>query len=261
MNKSPKMKRLLWIIDFFNLEIDKLRSGDFMKLLYEVSENFPREAPFEHARMNEVEKELQREIMEMQRLEPVSSEEEKKEYEEKPSGLINDFFGNHPPPTPREIASFERLQARFSFGDTPFWRKAVKSLQLRIKTLIEKILEAKDKEMEEGQVENILNLKMSHFFFMKNGDLMVIRSIRKFDLEYKILEFIYTCSPPGKIGFGVDYSLRNLKRCQVPECGKVFWQVHKKEKNYCSNRCAWVAYSRFRREEEKKDRAKRRKEV
>ena len=55
---------------------------------------------------------------------------------------------------------------------------------------------------------------------------------------------IAECSPETIAPF---INLKNIK-CHAPNCKNFFWQAHKKEKNYCSNKCAWRAYSAAKRE-------------
>jgi len=44
-----------------------------------------------------------------------------------------------------------------------------------------------------------------------------------------------------------QFPLSSIRTCQRSDCGKYFLKATKKEKRYCSNRCAWVMASRQRR--------------
>jgi len=91
------------------------------------------------------------------------------------------------------------------------------------------------------------------FILQGRGGRFIVGSDYFFNaLEYEVADLIFRCSP--EIGPHIKYrSLANFKKCQLPTCQKYLWQVHKKEKNYCSNKCAWRAYAAFRRAEKKKD--------
>jgi len=44
------------------------------------------------------------------------------------------------------------------------------------------------------------------------------------------------------------FSLNDIRKCEREDCGRYFLKATKKEKHYCSNKCAWVMASRKRRE-------------
>ncbi len=56
------------------------------------------------------------------------------------------------------------------------------------------------------------------------------------------------------------FSVSDIRRCEREDCGRYFLKATKKEKRYCSNKCAWVVASRKRRETsaEKERESKRR---
>lgn len=55
------------------------------------------------------------------------------------------------------------------------------------------------------------------------------------------------------------FSLSDIRRCEREDCGRYFLKATKKEKRYCSNKCAWVVASRKRRENNaEKEREKKR---
>jgi hypothetical protein len=54
-----------------------------------------------------------------------------------------------------------------------------------------------------------------------------------------VAEFVNSLKP---------FSLTDIRRCERKDCGKYFLKATKKEKRYCSNKCAWVMASRKRRE-------------
>lgn len=55
------------------------------------------------------------------------------------------------------------------------------------------------------------------------------------------------------------FSLSSIRKCQREDCGAYFLKATKKEKRYCSNKCAWVMASRERRKvQPEKEREKKR---
>jgi hypothetical protein len=235
MNKEKgKKQKLIWIIDFINLDIDELGTGDFLKLLAEITGKL-RNLPFF--------------ILPSR---PESREELSDQlHKVGPGGIIVD-----------KIVEKRGLENELLFyEDTPKIRELIKSIQGRLRNFLEEIYKAKDKPWD-----NFLHIFQNHFNVMVgNGGITVFQVPGPFALEYELAQLIFDCSPPSDKaieGFAeLVRSLKVLKRCQAPACTKFFWQAHKKEKNFCSNKCAWRAYSKFKRDEEKKDRAKRRKEA
>ncbi|MGD0916944.1 MAG: hypothetical protein ABSB22_10845 [Thermodesulfobacteriota bacterium] len=56
-----------------------------------------------------------------------------------------------------------------------------------------------------------------------------------------------------------QFSLNSVRKCQREDCGAYFLRATKKEKRYCSNKCAWVMASRERRKKQpEKERQKKR---
>jgi hypothetical protein len=87
-----------------------------------------------------------------------------------------------------------------------------------------------------------------------HGEISIHESISPRDLEFEFAKLLYATSPKKD---NLTASLDHVSRCQLEGCNNFLVKVHKKEKIYCSNKCAWRAYSKFRREEEKKDRLRR----
>lgn len=72
---------------------------------------------------------------------------------------------------------------------------------------------------------------------------------KKEPFSIELVELIIRTSPNGK-------SLDHIRRCKAEGCNKYFLKEHKRDKNYCSNKCTWRAYSKARRGEGKKTEAK-----
>jgi len=253
MKKSnPRLRRLLWLLDFINLEIDTMAGGDIVKLLFEMRENYYDLLPFsELIPKNPIDEEVLRDIR-ISELQKIYSDEEvrrvEEDYEKRRQAAIEKM-------SPEEEAYEHKGGSRLP-SDKPFWRKEVKSVQKRIRDFIEKIFEAKDKDLGDADSEDLLDFPGKFFATVDKGGQFYVgySSIgSKHDLEYEIAQLIYDCSPPGGLEFfGGPHSLQNLKKCQALRCQKFFWQIHKKDKNYCSNKCAWRAYADYVR----KDKAK-----
>jgi hypothetical protein len=234
-NKNSKIELLRWVIDFINCDIDKLTKADLAKLFIELLEklNFEKKLP----QIDGVGKDLMKEF------------------------TVKVLGGEKSLTEIREVLGAKKISLN---DDSPLWpplRGFAKKNQKIIRDVFEKIYEAKSfsEITKRDQDRKYLTLfKFNANFIVYAGhNVLWVGTDRIFRaLEYEIAELIYSCAPD--LGFELR-SLNNLKKCQVPDCQKYFWQVHKKEKNYCSNKCAWRAYSKFKRDEEKKDRAKRKK--
>jgi hypothetical protein len=145
----------------------------------------------------------------------------------------------------------KKLYKEFFREDTPTTRETVKSIQKKIRTVFEKLYEAKNKK---GAIWTEILGYEARISVLVNRGTIIITEKPKNNFEYKIAELISDCSPRA----GTHRSLKNLKRCQAPigrggkqKCNNFFWQAYKKEKNYCSTRCVWRAYSFERRMAEK----------
>lgn len=242
MNRDKdKKQKLLWIINFINLNIDELGTGDFLKVLAEIQGKLRNLPFFILPSRTKSEEELSDQLR-----------------KEGPGSILV-----HKPGTMLVYRAKKRgLEKKLLvYEDTPKMRELIKQIQARLGNFLEEIYKAKDKPLE----NSLLSFQNLFVVMVGNGGITVFQVPSHFDLEYELAQLIFDCSPPSDKAIE-DFtelvrSLKVLKRCQAPGCTKFFLQAHKKEKNYCSNKCAWRAYSKFRRDEEKKDRAKRRKEA
>lgn len=189
------LDNLLWVLNFINQDIDKMKTGDFLKISSEMEEIFLR-----------------------------------------PCG-INLWKDEKPE---------KKLKTNEGFIDNSETRGIVKDTQKIIKEVVEWLYTPKPKS-------EVLRYPVEYFVQRFDGDLLVFKR----DLEgstNKVLpaivaELFYKCSSVSQENdFGFHRSLKNLKKCQAPECNNFFWQAHKKEKNYCSNKCAMRAYVKAKRE-------------
>ncbi len=89
--------------------------------------------------------------------------------------------------------------------------------------------------------------------FVNPFSLEVTNDLTWFDLKFEIAKMLYDCSDASD---GMSRPLM-LKKCEAPKrngsCGNFFLEAHKKEKNYCSNKCAWRAYADYVRKDKAKE--------
>jgi len=241
---NPEMQRLLWIIDFVNQDIDNMPRADFVKLFIEMEERLKPRMEQKLIGWKEIDLALVKSVV-LGRLKG-----------DLPPGSEKQLWGEKTKPIDLDDESFLSLL-----------RNRAKEIQKIVKNVFDKIYDMKtfsevDKRDKPPICENIFLFKAT--FSVEGGHGLIHVGPERFKqaLEYEISDLIYRCSPVEQTQYGsLFHRLDNFKKCKNSGCQRYFWQVHKKEKNYCSNQCAWVAYSRFRREEEKKDRAKKRKEA
>ena len=194
-----KRRRLFWIIDFLNKDIDGLGSGDFLKVAAEIGNNFNTLYLLPFGR----------------------------KFDE---GVDSFFDFPDVPPL-----------------DTPEWRGSIKEKQQRLRIFLANLIKARDNIFDSKVV--VLKHNVTHMVDVTAGKLMAWPSPGDNDLEYEFACLIYDCSPDRVKAYrNLDY----IKRCQVPDCQNFFLQFYKKKKQYCSNQCAWRAYSADRRAKEKK---------
>jgi hypothetical protein len=235
--ERSEKQRLVWIIDFINLNIDELTTGDFLKILAEIQGKL-KYLPFfflpsRTDNKDQVSKQISEQLQKV-----------------KPGAIL----------VGRIIENMQIKKNLLYYEDTPEMRELIKSIQSRLRKFLEEIYKPKDKPMN----KSLLSFQNLFVVIVGDGGITLSQVGSEYNLEYELAQLIFTCSPPlaeKVIPFSeLVHSLAILKRCQAPGCDKFFLQIHKKEKNYCSNKCAWRAYSKFVRDEEKKDRLKQKKQ-
>jgi hypothetical protein len=232
---NPELQRLLWLIDFINLDIDRLSKGDFQKLLIEMGENLRPRIDIPGLWGGKIRALLEQALV---------------------SSWLKDANLSLP----------ERLRDRFDSSTLIIF---VKEAQRRVKTVFDKIYEMKDYSGGDKEGENFSYIRVLEFnekFQVTVGHGKIEVGPEEFakGLEHEVAELLYRCSAPEKTGYTDTgfHDLSNLKRCQaplgratdeeIPRCGKYFWQVYNKmEKNYCSPTCAWRAAAWDRRQKAK----------
>lgn len=212
--------KLLWTLNFINQDIDGLKTGDFLKLFSELREYFLAQ------------------IITVSKL------------------LLKVPFESN-----TEMEPFiKALESYAALVDNNETREIVKGFQKDIRDFIEQIF-AENKKVGIVHLEFLTKTSIS----IVGNQINIIKTNKCEDPSIKsnrpaileIAELIYNCSPDfisskhGEDESGFFRSIKNLKRCQSPGCHNFFWQVHKKEKNFCSNKCAMRAYVKAKREAEK----------
>lgn len=220
--------KLLWILNFINQDIDSFKTGDFLKNLAEISYNIHR-LPFF--------------------MFPGSREDFLKLKSRE--NFLKLKKGKEP--------LYEEGIARF-VEDTPMMRDALKNIHTRLKSFLEILYDAKNK-YEKHTLDGVdalvthavLSYKVNHTIRAGHGMLYLSGDVNKYDLEEELAELLYSCSEPAQTPFGESrgHILEKLKKCRAPGCNNFFWEAHKKEKNYCSNKCAMRAYVKAKRDMEK----------
>jgi len=119
-------------------------------------------------------------------------------------------------------------------------------------------------EKNVGSLGEVMEFKGERYVTAGDNRIHVFSGRGWPSLMFEIAKLIHDCSPVVEEKGEKYRSLKNLKKCIAPGCNNFFWQAHKKEKNYCSNKCAMRAYVKAKREAEKPkkdEKPKRRKEV
>jgi hypothetical protein len=214
--QGDERQRLLWVIDFIHQDIERIRTGDFLKLFAELGETI-RTLPF------------------------VILPKEK--------GLFH----------PKDYPKSREVQPPFVLiQDTLEMRELVKSVQTRVKAVFEKIYQESQSPVRKGKkppfAYGIVHQETIPFVIDVGPDQIYAGPDRApYSLEFEIGKLIYDVCPPDE---GRYHTLKILKKCPAPKrkgtCGKFFLQIHQKEKQYCSNQCAWRAYAKWVRDDKKK---------
>jgi hypothetical protein len=220
-NPSSEKQRLAWIINFINQDIESLGDGDFLKLVMEIGEN-------------------------IESLRRISLTHFLDQAKRETKGYRIDLSNG----TRREISPI--------LPPPPDLRSQVKEEQRRLKIFLERILEAKGSSSD----ITLFSYDIAEKIEVLKDKIGIVRTVPEKPTEFELAELIYECSPE-KEKHGRWASLNYIKRCQAPrgrkgeKCLNFFLQLHKTEKNYCSTKCAWRAYSAARRQEEKRPKTRR----
>lgn len=113
-------------------------------------------------------------------------------------------------------------------SDSPDMRKEIKEYQDYLKRILDTIL----KRGTDGVVDAI---PMNQQIKCVGGRIFLIPVKKKNTL---LIEFISSLEP---------FSLDNIGKCERKDCGSYYLKTTRKEKHFCSNKCAWVVASRKRR--------------
>ena len=156
-------------------------------------------------------------------------------------------------------------------ADLPEAKINLKKLQNRLRAFLEKILATKNKRL--GSKDSSFKLTFEtprKFILVDNGSLTLgFEGRGEYDVEFDFAQLIYDSfakkDPWRSEGFisedifdaEVVAKLADIRQCHAPDCKNYFLRLYKKEKYYCSNKCAWRVYSNSRRAGSKKILSKR----
>lgn len=125
---------------------------------------------------------------------------------------------------------------RMPMVDTSILRQELKGYQQHLKKLLKSILDAlKSTKLR----KTIIRLEMPFSIAISEDRIALFAGKTRDALT---AEFVNALK---------HFSLNDIKKCERRDCGRYFLKATKKEKRYCSNKCAWVMASRKRREARK----------
>jgi hypothetical protein len=124
---------------------------------------------------------------------------------------------------------------KFPWVDSPQERQKVKGYQEDLMKELEHILGMAQFSKSQGKAISEGTLEIAQIITV-TGDRVSL-SLERIEDSLRT-EFLQSLSP---------FSLNDIKKCEREDCGRYFLKATKKEKRYCSNKCAWVVGSRKRR--------------
>jgi hypothetical protein len=150
----------------------------------------------------------------------------------------------------------------------PETRDKLKELQNRLRGFLAKILATKNRKLGLRDPGYKLSFDTRKFISAFGGRLVVgFEGRGEYDIEFDFAQLIYDCFLTEEKGWfhedaldeDFSASLDNIRQCRAPGCNNYFLRLYKKEKFYCSNKCAWRAHSNLKRAESKKGLGKKEK--
>jgi len=155
---------------------------------------------------------------------------------------------------------------KFPFADTPYMRQEIKEHQSYLKQILDGILGSGAMPHEIATTGKSLRDLAQIREFFKDVQGKVRGSIAMTHKILQVKDRVFLVPASNRVALLTQFmaslspfSLNDIKQCEREDCGRDFFRATKKEKRYCSNKCAWVVGSRKRREANaKKEREKKR---
>lgn len=282
MEKLKDLKRrLIWIINFINLDIDKLSEAELIKLTIELPQNIRSlndpwiiEELQTEARISQVTGTGLRKIdldddQQSNNKTLISSltgtlrrkidfddghqSDSNEKLAHKRKGILNDEPKSHsgkeetPDYSPFNLPVLEnRNLLNLASAES---KSSINKIQKKLKIFLEKVFEAKNSFKK---LSILIHFPYPKEVIVQDGKMGIqLQKCSSHQLEFELAELLYECSPEQELNGW--RSLKYIKRCGAPKgrggekCNNFFLQLHKKEKNYCSTKCAWRAYIRIKR--------------
>ncbi len=150
----------------------------------------------------------------------------------------------------RLFSGISNGKAVLDLRELPDAKKKLQEIHNRLKSFLEKILSTKNRRIGSKDSRFEISFQTKKSIGSSSGSLIVSEEAGRYDLEFDFAKLILECFPWHKNEFGNPepcISLDDIRQCAAPGCNKYFLRLYKKEKAFCSNKCAWRVYSALRR--------------
>ena len=150
----------------------------------------------------------------------------------------------------RLFSAISNGKAVLDLRDLPEAKKELQEIHDCLRAFLEKILSTKNRRIGSKDSRFEISFQTKKSIGSSSGSLIVSEEAGEYDLEFDFAKLILECFPWRKNEFGTPepcVSLDDIRQCSAPGCNKYFLRLYKKEKAFCSNKCAWRVYSALRR--------------
>ena len=155
----------------------------------------------------------------------------------------------------RLFSAISNGKAVLDLRDLPEAKKELQEIHDCLRAFLEKILSTKNRRIGSKDSRFEISFQTRKSIGASSGFLLVSEEAGDYGLEFDFAKLILECFPWRENEFGTPepcVSLDDIRQCAAPGCNKYFLRLYKKEKAFCSNKCAWRAYADYIR----KDKAK-----
>ena len=150
----------------------------------------------------------------------------------------------------RLFSAISNGKAVLDLRDLPEAKKELQEIHDCLRAFLEKILSTKNRRIGSKDSRFEISFQTKKSIGSSSGSLIVSEEAGEYGLEFDFAKLILECFPWRKNEFGTPepcVSLDDIRQCSAPGCNKYFLRLYKKEKAFCSNKCAWRVYSALRR--------------